>query len=249
MAAFKRFGFSFRECRGPQNIVFEEALPEPWLRRMLLQLPITTAQFILDGFSVQVCDEAQNIAMPNGDRMGRYAAGPSSRKQFVRRGLTAKGAVKPSKSKFLSLIDANRNLLFDPAGFGPNSFLVPVRHSDLLRVRTDAIQRQSNHRKEPTMGLDTTPPKLSSNDVDSAINLIWSLVFGCMLKGNSKMADELMAAAGVISQLRGLVMKFRDAVHALEYAINCDDAQSWHDCYAHAVQLSHEAYLQAEALL
>jgi hypothetical protein len=77
--------------------------------------------------------------------------GPSSRKQFVRRGLTAKSAVKPSKSKFLSLVGANRNMLFDPAGSGPNSFLVSARPSDLLRVLTDASPRQRNRRREQAM--------------------------------------------------------------------------------------------------
>ena len=99
------------------------------------------------------CCAAQNIAMPAGDRMGSYTAGPSSRKQFVSRGLTAKSAVKPSKSKFLSPIGAKRNPLFDPAGFETNSFLVPDRHSDLLRVLTDAIPRRWNHRRRK-MGLD-----------------------------------------------------------------------------------------------
>jgi hypothetical protein len=171
-----------RRCAKYSNVGrATEGVAEPWFRRALLHLPITTAQFLLVEFSVQVCGEAQNIAMPNGDRMGRYAAGPSSRKQFVRRGLTAKGAVKPSKSNFLSLIGAKRKLLFDPAGFGPNCFLVPVRHSDLLRVRTDAIQRQSNHRKEPAMGLDmyafTTrediPPVDFADPADTAKLFYW----------------------------------------------------------------------------
>jgi hypothetical protein len=59
--------------------------------------------------------------------MAAYMRRPSSRKQFLLRSLTAKGAVKPSKSKFLSLIGAKRNLLFDPADSAKIVFCVPVR--------------------------------------------------------------------------------------------------------------------------
>jgi hypothetical protein len=83
---------------------------------------------------------------------------------FSLRSLTAKGAVKPSKSKFLSLIGAKRNMLFDPFGT-PRKILhlPPVPKGDPLRVLTGAIPRRwkrgashgsryvrpHNHRKHP----------------------------------------------------------------------------------------------------
>jgi hypothetical protein len=101
----------------------------------------------------------------DGARTDRYTGGPSSREQFLLRGLTAKNAVNPSKSNFRSLIGAKRNLLFDPAGYERNSSLVPGRHRDLLRVFTDAIRRQRKHRKGTTMRI--TRKSLMSGKVHS----------------------------------------------------------------------------------
>lgn len=102
-------------------------------------------------FSIRDCGGAQNIGFSPGERMGRYAGGPSSRKQFFLRGLTAKGAVKPSKGKFLSLIGAKRNMPFNPSGSEQNSFLVPDREPDLLRGQTDTRLCRLHQSKESQM--------------------------------------------------------------------------------------------------
>lgn len=59
---------------------------------------------------------------------------------FPLRGLTAlRSRYMPTTPQKKSLIGA---IFFDPAGYAENSFLVPVRKIDLLRVRTEAIVLQ-----------------------------------------------------------------------------------------------------------
>ena len=78
-----------------------------------------------------------------------YVCGPSSSKQFLPSGLDSEGAVKRSKSKFLSpKKGAKRNMLFAPAGSGKILCLSPVEPNDLLRLLTDAIPRRWKHRRE-----------------------------------------------------------------------------------------------------
>src|SRR5258708_4706571 len=102
---------------------------------------------------------------PFGPGVGRPpVATIAQMNNFSLRSLTAKGAVKPSKSKFLSLIDAKRNLLFDPFGT-PRKILhlPPVPKGDPLRVVTGAIPRRWNQQRSERWAstcMPTQPAKI-----------------------------------------------------------------------------------------